>query len=67
MPIDYDWKISRNRKTDVTTLRIIHPNGGAAVTGTGKDIWAAREDAISKTKDVEVLNFITAHVFHDPD
>ena len=61
----FDWKIARNRKTEVTTLEVFHPNGKAAATGTGKDIWQARETALAQTKDVEVQKYITAHIFPD--
>ncbi len=35
----FDWKIRRDRKKQVTTLQVFHPNSSdAAATGTGTDI-----------------------------
>ena len=62
----FDWKITTDKKKEVTTLVILHPNGGGPiVTGTGKDIWEARENAIEQTHDVAVLDYITKHVWFD--
>ena len=61
----FDWKITRNRNTKVTTLEVFHPNGGVAATGTGENIWQAREMALAQTADVAVQNYITAHIFPD--
>lgn len=61
----FDWKITRNRTTKVTTLQVFHPNGDTAASGSGKDIWEAREKALAQTANVEVQNYITAHIFPD--
>ncbi len=63
MPLD--WKITRDREKQVTTLQVLHPNGKVAATGTGSDIWEARERALAQTDEVAVQNYITAHVFPD--
>lgn len=61
----FDWKITRNRKTEVTTLQVFDPGGHEAASGTGKDIWEAREKALKNAANVEVEKFITAHLFPD--
>ncbi len=63
MPLD--WKITRDRKGKVTTLQVFHPNGNAAATGTGRDIWEARENALAQTYEIAVQNYITTHIFPD--
>jgi hypothetical protein len=35
--MSFDWKITRNRKTQVTTLQVFQPNGNLAAEGSGKD------------------------------
>ena len=59
----FDWKITLNRETNVTTLQVFHLTGGVAATGSGKDIWEAREKALEEAPNVEVQNYITAHIF----
>ncbi len=64
MPID--WKVTRDREKQVTTLEVFHPNGKLAVTGTGGDIWKARENALAHTDDgSDVHKYILAHLFPD--
>ena len=63
----FDWAITRYRKKDVTTLEVFHPNGKLAATGTGKDIWEARANALAQTGDIEIQKYITKHLFPDID
>jgi hypothetical protein len=61
----FDWKITRDHKKQQTMLEVLDPKGGAVVTGTGKDIWEARENALTQTRDIEVQNYITRHLWPD--
>ncbi len=65
MPLD--WKITRDLRTQVTMLQVFHPNSNnVAATGTGKDIWEARENALAQTDDEsDAYKYILAHLFPD--
>ncbi len=62
----YDWKVSKDKK-NLTVLQVLDPNGKTLITGTGEDIWAARESALAKRADLGLQNYITTHIFPDAD